>query len=320
MTRTPDIDLTGPRWSAAVQCPRRCVYGARGVPESPPTPEQIGWRRRGKAWEQIVTDGMAARLIEEGRRPRRQELVSWPADDPVGTGHIDFYVPHEHTAIEVVSNAGGRLPDYKVLQVAGYALNHPHAEHAEVRSVDTHAGDEYIYPIVLDELEPRIRDIEAQVVAGLVGELPSRVCATPWDGPARWCPFVEPCFADWTPTPLDELLATRGEQRLVDELADAEDVVGARKAELERAVEKRDELRAKVAPLIAPGEPAIAGGIKVRRGVDYVTTSVSLKSYTDAGHPITPELEPFIRESIVSGRWTVKRLDDKAPPEKGKAS
>lgn len=318
MTLAPDIDLTGPRWSAAVTCPRRCVYGARGTPEAPPTPEQIGWRRRGRAWEQIVADGMAARLAAEGRRPRRQEPVPWPAGDPVGTGHIDFYVPHEQKAIEVVSNAGGKLPDYKVLQVAGYALNHPHAEHAEVRSVDTHSGDEYIYPIVLDELEPRIRDIEAQVVAGLAGELPDRVCATPWDGPAMFCPFVEPCFADWTPTPLDELLASRGEQMLVDELADAEDLVGTRKSELERAVEKRDELRAKVAPLIAPGEPAVAGGIKVRRGADYTTTSVSIKSFQDAGHAIPPELEPFVRTSTVAGRWTVKRLDEKLPPPKGK--
>jgi hypothetical protein len=313
---TPQVDLSGPRWSSAVICARRCVYGARGVPEAEPTDAQVGWRRRGRAWEQIVVDGMAARLAGEGRRPRRQEPVSWPAGDPVGTGHIDFYVPHERMAIEVVSNAGGQLPDYKALQVAGYALNHEHAEQAVVRSVDTHSGDERIYPIVLDELEPRVREIEAQVVAGLEGELPSRVCATPWDGPAQWCPFVEPCFADWTPTPIDELLATRGEATLIAELADAEDLVGTRKAALERAVEKRDELRARVAPLIAPGEPVICDGIRVRRGADYESTSFSLKAAHDAGHNLPKRFDPFVRTSTVSGRWTVKRLDDKPPPAK----
>lgn len=311
----PQIDLSGPRWSSAVICARRCVYGARGVPESEPTEEQIGWRRRGRAWEQIVTDGMAARLAGEGRRPRRQEPVSWPAGDPVGTGHIDFYVPHEREAIEVVSNAGGKLPDYKALQVAGYALNHPHATSAYVRSVDTHSGGESIYPIVLDELEPRVREIEAQVVAGLAGELPERVCATPWDGPAQWCPFVEPCFADWTPTPIDELLASRGEANLIAELADAEDEYGSRKDALERAAERRAELRARVAPLIAPAEPVSCEGIRVRRGADYTSRSVSLKAFEDAGHTIPPELEPFISESVVAGRWTVKRIDAKPPKD-----
>lgn len=308
-TTTPEIDLTGPRWSAAVVCARRCVYGARGAPSDEPTIEMRRFWERGKAWERIVSDGIVSRMIEEGRRPRRQEIVSWPAAAPVGTGHVDVYVPHEHEVVEIVSNARGTLPEHKALQAAGYALNHPRAENATVRSVDTHTGEEHIYPIDVSGLEPKIREIELQVVAGLEGELPERVCRTPWDGPAVMCAHVSTCFADWTPTPLDELLASAGEQDLVDRLADAEDEVGRISEALASAKTARDELRDKVAPLVEPGVEAFAGDIRVRRGADYARRGFQLKAFLDAGHPVPDILWPFVTESIVPGRWSVKRVD-----------
>jgi len=305
-TANPSV-LTGPRWSSASICARWCVYAAQGAPAREPTEEEVHRWERGRAWERIVVDGVVARMASEGRRPRRQETIRWPIDDPVGTGHADLYVPHEHTFVEVVSTARGALPAHKAIQVAGYTLNHPNATDGFVDSIDTHTGVEHVYPIDVDGLADRVHAIEAQVVAGMAGELPDRVCRTPWDGPAQWCPHVDHCFADWERTPLDELLATVDEADAVERLADADGAVAAAKSALDSALIARDEIRQVIAPLVEPGVEAYVGDIRVRRGNDYAKRTFGLAAFLDSGHPVPDIMWPYITESIVAGRWTVKR-------------
>lgn len=300
------IELTGPRWSSASICARWCVYGAQGAPAREHTEEELLRFERGKAWGRVVADGIVARLNRDGRRPRREEVIPWPKGDPVGNGHADCYIPSESLIVEVVSNAGGKLPAYKAIQAAGYAINHPNATEAVVDSVDTHTGREHHYPLNLVKLADQVETIEQQVQAGLAGELPERVCRTPWDGPAQLCPHVDHCFAGWEPTPLDELLATTGELDLLDRLADAEDAVGDANQAKKHAEAVRNELREKVAPLIEPGTLTAAGNIAVRRTV-FESERFQLSAARAAGHNLPKRLDPFVSLSE-SSRWTVKRM------------
>lgn len=299
-------DLTGPRWSSAVMCPRKAFYEAVEAPRRQWTDVELQRFRRGQVWEEAVVSDVVDGFRRQGRRPRRQETVAWPAEDPIGTGHIDAYIPSEHTVIEVVSNAGGHLPEYKVLQAAGYALNHPNADKAFVLSVDTHTGSDPVYPIDLSGVEPRVREIEAAVVTGVqTGDAPCRVCRTPFDGPAQMCPFVEHCFQDWTFPPLEELLADPKE---LEQLADAEDTVSDARKALKEAEEKRDALRDELRPLVPANAESLAGGITVRRTV-FDSTSFSLADARKAGHSLPRKLRAFEKTSEQE-RWTVRRLKE----------
>jgi hypothetical protein len=297
--------LTGPRWSSAVMCPRKAFYEAVDAPRREWLPHELQRMRRGQVWEEAVVADVVDGFRRQGRRPRRQETVAWPAADPIGTGHMDCYIPSERSAIEVVSNAGGQLPDYKCLQVAGYALNHPNADQAFVLSVDTHTGDDPVYPIDLSGLEPRVREIEDTVYEGVkTGVPPERTCRTPFDGPAQFCPFVEHCFADWTFPPLEELLADPKE---LEQLADAEDDVSDARQTLKDAEEKRNDIRSRLRPLVPANAESIAGGITVKRTVSP-RTLFSLSDARKAGHDLPEPLQAFVKTSDQE-RWTVKRVE-----------
>ncbi len=305
MVVAADPTLTGPRWSSAVMCPRKAFYEAQNAPRRDWTPEELQRFRRGKVWEEAVVSDVVAQFHEQGRRPRRQETVAWPAGDPVGTGHIDCFIPSERTVIEVVSNAGGTLPEYKVLQAAGYALNHKNADKAFVLSVDTHTGDDPVYPIDLDGVEPRIRAIETAVVDGIrSGEEPERVCQTPLDGPAQFCPFVDHCFDGWEWPSLEELLADRAE---LDALADATDDVGRIRQELAKAEAVRDEYREKLRPLLPAGEEFLVGSYRVKR-TTFERSTFSLADAHKCGVNLPKRFAPFVKTSEQE-RWTVRRLD-----------
>ncbi|MGH3444845.1 MAG: hypothetical protein ACRDPB_05685, partial [Nocardioidaceae bacterium] len=242
---------------------------------------------------------------DQGRRPRREETIAWPVEKPIGVGHADLFVPSEHLIVEVVSNAGGSLPEEKVTQAALYTLNHRNADHAVVLSVDTHTGDEHIYPIDLSGVEPRVRAIEEQVVHGCAtGELPDRVCRTPFDGPAQFCPFVETCFEGWEFPPLEELLADSAE---LEQLADTEDLVSDARKAMKDAEEKRDVLRDRLRPLVPANVEAVAGQIQVKRS-EFSKTSFSLADARKAGHTVPAELAPFVKTSSQE-RWTVRRVE-----------
>jgi hypothetical protein len=298
--------LTGPRWSSAVMCPRKAFYEAANAPRRQWTEVELQRFRRGQVWEEAVVADVVDGFRGQGRRPRRQETVPWPARDPIGIGHMDCYIPSERLVVEVVSNAGGQLPDYKCLQVAGYTLNHPNANEAVVMSVDTHTGSDPVYPIDLSGLEPRVREIEDTVYEGVkTGVPPERTCRTPFDGPAQMCPFVETCFQDWEWPPLEELLTDTDE---LEELANAEDEVSDARKALAIAEENRNRLRDHLRPLIPANAESIAGAITVRRTVSP-RTSFSLSDARKAGHELPDPLQAFVKTSDQE-RWTVKRLPE----------
>jgi hypothetical protein len=195
-------------------------------------------------------------------------------------------------------------PERKALQVAGYALNDA-CDAALVVSVDPSTGDRRDYPIDLGGLEPTVRRIEGIVVEGIrSGDLPCRTCKHPNDGPAQWCPYVAPCFADWERPLIDEVIGADENAR---RLADATDEVGRLRAELHRAEELRDVLRDELRPFVPAGETVAAGMVDVRRSVSTLR-SLSLGQAEKAGHKLPPVFEEFVSVSE-SERWTIKRRD-----------
>ncbi len=297
-------DLSGPRWSSAVICPRRATYEGLGAEREPVSPQVERWRRRGHAIGDAIRSEIIHELRVQGRRPRDEEEIPWPRKDPIGVGHADLVVPHERHVIEVTSTKDADLEYRKALQAAGYAVNKGWSG-ATVISVDPQSYTERVYPVDVEALAPQVYEIEQTIVSALrTGELPDRVCATPGDGPAQLCPFASACFAGWERPPLDLLI---GFDEQVEELADLEDEVGVARRELRVLEERRDEKRAALRPYVEAGEALLAGAIRVKRSVSVVER-FSLAKARAAGHSLPAELEAFVSSSETD-RWTVRRID-----------
>jgi hypothetical protein len=315
--------LTGARWSSVTRtgCARVGVYGHQHAPiDELPDRRREELRRyftRGKLLEEwAISEDLASGALSD--RIERQVEIPWPLradlDEPIGTGHADVYDPVERGIVEYVSTAGAALPDGKVEQAAGYALNHPGAEAAVVVSIDPHTLERREYPIDLSGVEPRVRDLEDAVVAGVAGDLPARVCGAPSDGYHRGCPFVSHCFDGWQPTPLDQLV---GLDQDLEALADAEDDVAAAKEVLERASERREEIRAKLRPVLIAGEEykGAKARIRVKRSVWVLNGGLSMSDAAKAGHELPADLRAFVSPPSPRERWTVKRLGSDGRPE-----
>ena len=310
--RRPLPVLEGPRWSGAVTCPRRAVYDAivPAADREPPDARTLAIWKRGRAYGDAITREIAEELAAEGRRPRFEEPVPWPARAPVGEGHIDLYVPHERHAIEAVSamNDDAATIERKALQVAGYVLEHPRAERATVVIVNPSTGEQDELPIEVEAFEPRVREIQAAVVAGIANPaeaMPPRVCRHPHDGPTRWCPHVAPCFADWQRPTIEELV---GGAELAERLLELDSrVTAARKATEQHELERelvRNELRA----ALPAGEEVTAGGVTLKRTVS-VRRSLAIAKLEATGKRLPKSALPFVSESE-SERWTVKPARD----------
>jgi hypothetical protein len=301
------LDLTGARWSSAVHCPRRAVYDHQDAPKAEATDQQRRWWRRGHAIEDAIAGDIVQDLRDQGRRPRRQEPVAWPAGDPIGEAHPDIYIPHEQECIEVKSRCGCTLDAAAAVQVAGATLNHPRATSAQVVSVDPYSLEEKWYPIDVAGLEPRIREIEDQVVHGCkTGELPSRVCTHPFDSPAFQCPYVGVCFDGWQRPDPDVLLLD--EEAVV--LAELTDDVARAKRALEEAELAMKEQRATLRPYLEPGVEVETASIAKLKVIEVAgRRSLSLSDMENAGHQLPDELAAFVSESKPHERWQVKRRE-----------
>ena len=294
-------DLRGARASSAVVCPRRAVYQAQDAPRGEPTDEQRRWWRRGVAVEEAIVGDIVAELRAQGHRPRRQVDIPWPAADPIGVGHADLYVPHEAMIVEVTSTRGAELAPHKALQAALYARHHPRATAATVISVDPSSWEERYYPVDVSGLGERIEGIEAAVVRGVRGgELPERVCVSPWDGPARMCEHCEHCFEGWE-RPDPALLLGLDEMAVA--LADAEDALAA--AVSNEARQRRDAARDDLRPHLPDGQTVQIGGIRLRRSVND-SERFSLAKARSAGHELPSWAEAFTSRTS-SERWWVRR-------------
>ncbi len=307
MSALPEIEFTGARWSSAVHCPRRAVFDHQDAPKDPPTEQQRRWWRRGHAIERVIREQVFTELHEEGRRPRAQEIIPWPAADPIGDSHLDIYVPHQREAIEVKSNGGAGLTAAAAIQVAGNCLNHPNAETAQVCSVDSNSFEERWYPIDVSGLEAQVREIEEKVVRGVrTGELPDRVCRHPGDSPAFLCPYVEHCFSDWKRPDRDVSLLD--EEVVV--LAELTDDVGRARATLAMAETAMREHRETLRPYLEPGveleTPSIA---KLQVTEIAARETLSLSDLKKAGVSLPRKLRPFVKIGQPSERWTIRRRE-----------
>lgn len=303
---TAERILTGARWSSAVICARKPVYEHQAAPQEPLPDFVLRRFKRGNAWGRIIRDDIVGAFRAQNRRPVAEVEVPWPAADPVGVGHADIYIPHERHIIEVFSTAGTGFPAHKGLQAAGYAVNHPRAEEASVLVVDRETGDERIYPLELDVLEPQVHALEAQVVEGIRGgDMPPRAAAAPFAFPCSECQFAAHCWRDWEPEPIDQVPEAADDALA---LADVEDSLATAKGIVDGLEVMRSDLRAKLAPLIPAGETVECGSVSLRRSVVKGRTSFAIRQFLDAGHKLPRVVAPFISQGAASERWTVTRI------------
>ena len=300
-------DLTGARASSLVVCTRMAVYQHLGAPADDFDDRTYGYFRRGHAWARIVLEPVAEQLRAQGRRPRLEEEIPWPAADPVAVGHADFYIPHEARIIEITSNAGAELGRHKALQAALYALNHPRAERADVLAVDTHTGEERLYPIDVDYLSDEIREREASFLEGARGgTMPERVAEDPTHRPCEGCVFRRHCWADWERPAAEARPEFAAE---VAQLARLEDLIAVNPND-GGLRGQRDELRRRLRPYLEDRTDYVAGGIRVRRTDVAGRRTLSLADMEKAGHRLPDALEAFVSTGQPSERWTLKRLDE----------
>lgn len=300
--------LEGARWSSAVSCARRAVYEGIGAPMDTPTTDQMKAWRRGRIIGEAIATELVVELRALGQRPRREEEVRWPREDPIGTGHADLWIPAEALVIEVVSTRGCDLPERKAVQVSGYAINKPGAERAMVVSVDPMTGDQKRYPVDFDGHRDLVAEIEQRVVAGVRAggkAMPPRVCQHPRDEPTRWCPFVGHCFAGWAAEMRDSLI---GDPTPLVDLADAIDRRKAIEDDLKVAKAAEDDAREVVRAILPDGGEIAGGGITVKRS-KWTEERFSLSDYRKAGRTVTRAMRPYIG-STERDRLTVKRMEE----------
>lgn len=284
-------------------CPRKAVYEAQDAPRGE-LPEHLARIfRRGHAFGKIVRDDITGALRAQGQRPVAEAEVPWPVRAPIGTGHADLYIPRARRVIEVFSTDGTSFPAHKGLQGAGYAVNHPRADEAVVLVVDRATGDERVYPLNLDVLEPKVRAIEAAVVEGIAGgDMPPRAARAPGAWPCSDCVFRRHCWDGVELPPLEEIPEAVDDARA---LADLEDAYAEAKAVLDQAELDRNAARAKLAPLV--DGTVKAGDILLRRTRVSGRTTFAVGAFQAAGHQLPEEADAFISVSGGHDRWTVKR-------------
>lgn len=302
--------LAGPRWSSAVVCSRRAVYEGLGLPREPYSPELLAIFRRGRFIGEAIARDLSASLAEQGRpvgQPERE--VPWPARDPIGVGHADYYVPDEAKIVEVVSAANGDLPAHKPLQAAGYALNDPEAQAAVVLVVEPSSFREQAHPVDLDGLADAVAAIEEAVLRGVRdGVLPERPAHVEHPGmrPCFDCPYRRECWKTWEPFPVGQL-PERLHEELV-ELAELEDEI-SRSKKIAHLEERRAEIRETLKGLMIEGGVYRGGGITVKWTAVAPRRVFRLADFEKTGHELPPDAAEFVSESGGYDRWTVKRKE-----------
>lgn len=276
--------LTGPRWSTTTRtgCPRAAMYGAqRAVEESTSQREQDRFRLG-----HVICDAYRAADVADleaaGHECEIEAQVPWPLSDPVGTGHADLLVKGSEgwLVVEYTTNDTGDLDDAKLHQAAGYAINCG-ADAVCVVAIAIAPGRKgrvYRYPFTLSEypeLVAEVLELEAAAAAAVRAGEAERTCAHPGDARGKLCPHVGVCFADWEPTPLDELV---GLDQDLDRLAAIKDELGDLEDQTEPLKVERDVIAARVRQYLDEGEQVIGartsdgGGVVAKRIVTRRTT------------------------------------------------
>lgn len=324
----PEVQFTGPRWSSAVLCTRRAVYDAQhtadpeAAPKREPTRKEKGWFFRGNAYADLAADQIADQERARGLEVIREHDVPWPAEDPIGTGHVDVWIPKPRKVVEVHTNVGADLEPHKALQAAGYAKNLD-AREAVVLAIDPTKNqleddDAYrVFPINIDALAAEVERREDEVYTGVVyDQLPERTCKSPDDSLAFGCAFKKHCFADWQydETPIEE---APNLVELAKKLHKQDQLIKSHEAAIALRKKERDELREQLQARLEPGREVAfqAPGVDlwVKRIHVKGRETISLAELRAAGILSDEELEAFVKVGEPSERWYVK--NKQAEPE-----
>jgi hypothetical protein len=317
MSVSENLDLHGVRWSLVcfTGCARAGMYGAQDAPQDELDPRdrekqqarfQLGHDLSDKHRERDVT-----LLEQEGHRCEVEAEVAWPRENPIGTGHIDLRVTAPDGLVgvnEYTTNKGGTLGENKALQCAGYALN-TSATAATVTAIDIETGQAHHYPLDVEGLAPRVRELQQSVVDAIHTGHADRVCRHPGEARKRGCPFSTHCFRDWEPPEVDQIIGLDEQLRT---LADLEDQYAEAKAAYDEADDARKALRAEIRPLLPTGQDVIGAissdgsAVKIKVSVSYRTT-FSLSEARKCGWTVSDDLKAFEKTSE-SERWTVRRI------------
>jgi hypothetical protein len=308
--------VAGPRWSTcATVCPRQAVYTALGL-EGDPLPEHVERRfARGSRIGRVMGEEVASTLRARGKHVILEHEAPWPlwTPRPFGTGHADALVvsadgePEE--VIEIVSSKGAELPPRKPLQAAGYAI-HRRVSKARILAVDPSTNEECPYPVNVEGLAPRVREIEEEVVRAIeteLRELPERVAETPQAWPCVECQHARRCWDDWTPPPAGRL---PGHEEDFLRLAEIErELKGVPTRPVKELEAERGMIRERLAPLMQAGEDYIEAGVKVRRSVVPGRRSLAFTDLENAGFALGVPDE-YVKQGAPHDRWTIKELTD----------
>lgn len=294
-------DLRGARWSTAVRCARAAVYQGTGAPRAEPSQKMLGYFLRGDVFGKYAARELVIPYYRaQGRRPKAEAEVPWPPEDPIAICHPDIIVPHEKRVIEVYSNTGLEVLHHKCLQGAGCALALGYRE-VEVLVIDPNTSEYITRPVDLDALEPEVRQLWDAVYAGVVfGQVPERVCRTPWDSMAFGCPFVAHCFQDWEEPPGPTLKDINA----VAALASVRNRLSEARKDVERLAEE-ERLQRERLP-IEPDVWHLAGNVEVKRQIRKGRRTLSLSDMKAAGVELPPHVQEWIKEGDPYEVWYIR--------------
>lgn len=301
--------LTGVRWSSAAVCQRKAFYESQGAPTTPiDDGVQQLWADRSEQ-NDLKVEKWAKRLREQGHDVTLEQDIPWAC----GIGHADLVDHTDRVVAEFTGTKGAELPERKPLQSAGYALflsqQTGEAYTAAVVSFDPATPSiERTYPVD-ESMVNDAAEIQNDVAHAIeTGVAPDRVCKSPGDNPAHYCPFVDHCFGSWEypdPTHItdDEVV------RLAAELAEAIDERGLAKKDHDAHDARVRALQEQLAARVLHGVENVAGGVMVKITDVAGRESVSLADLRKADHAgLLDELAPFVKKSDGHSRFTVKRI------------
>lgn len=316
------------RWSSAVDCPRKAVYGATREPDRDWSDREARIMYRGRSIGHDYGTWLKAKYGPNA--VWREVKVKWA----MGVGHIDLFLRPTGTAIEVLSSkwASDEMVHRKLLQLVGYMEAYKPAKNGCLIVLDPADFTESRWPVakntdtyraLVEETLERVEQLKRWWDSSMHGEggiLPDRVCRKPSEAIGHFCRHAETCFADWVePEPgsvvddpdalalASQLHFVKGEERIAKAaLADHEAV--------------RKDLEAQLAAL--PGVEGVAGDIQigsfvVKRVHVQRKPSLDTKKATLAGALNLELLAEFMKPGASYWTTAIERTETSGPVDFG---
>lgn len=298
----------------ASRCARQASYGLLGVEPTPPTARESGRMARGRDAGRYFARQMAAKHGEEN--VIFEAAVPWPAPPalPIGELHTDVALLSERLAIEVKNSVWvDSMYDSSVLQLAGALhFGRDRFDAGLLVFMDHDYQITHEFPIFLtDELIEKVESIAAAVIeAGKTGQVPERICEKPADGRGHFCPFIEHCFADWTPP---QAVAREDLAQLASEAWLIQRDLKAAKGNVGELQERWDAMKERLSEIeIQPGVEVFAGPVKIKRIDVKARETFSKAKAVTAGVWTNLDDErfgPFVKLGEPSVRFDLHRME-----------